>query len=305
MSNDIREVLTENFPITTSEHPFQLSSFLGLTWGLSMEDMTDGLDEIKKRVVRNRLSTDAENTSGTGIHILKQALQNYYTNKQWLEKQPLVEGYVDAHDIAEYLQPAQTVQSVRDLLNQTLTMITNYRNELIADLKACDQVNAPVIEILERGEFTVQDAKQVNHLIPHMRLPKPMTVQLPLGGHTVGVKQSLAKPNRHVDTLPALTHEEIVRISDLLLKLGIHINDNEVAYRDAWHSLYKLDEEEPERIWDAIKCNETEDQLYASRIWQWVAKIFAADRVEPLADLTTEMYGIVLALTLWIDRSVK
>ncbi len=304
MSSDIREVLTENFPITTSEHPFQLSSFLGLTWGLSMEDMADGLNEIKKRVVRNRLS-DNDSVNGTGLHILRQALQSYYTNKQWLDKQPLVEGYVDAHDIAEYLQPAQTVQSVRDLLNQTFTVIANYRNELVEDLKACDRINAPVIEILERGEFTVDDAKQVNHLIPHMRLPKTMTVELPLGGHMVGVKQSLAKPNRHVDTLPALTHEEIVRISDLLLKLGIHINDNEVAYRYAWDSLYKLDEEEPERIWDVIKCNETEDQLYAAKVWQWVAKVFSADRIEPLADLTTEMYGIVLALTLWIDRSVK
>ena len=237
MSSDIREVLTEKFPITTSEHPFQLSSFLGLTWGLSMEDMADGLNEIKKRVVRNRLSTDAENTSGTGIHILKQALQNYYTNKQWLEKQPLVEGYVDAHDIAEYLQPAQTVQSVRDLLNQTLTMITNYRNELIADLKACDQVNAPVIEILERGEFTIGDAKQVNHLIPHMRLPKPMTVQLPLGGHTVGVKQRWPSPIV-VDTL--LAHARRSPHFRSAAEVGYPHQRQRSPYRDAWHSLYKL-----------------------------------------------------------------
>jgi hypothetical protein len=303
MSSDIRTVLDRHFPVTTSEHPFQLSSFLKLSCGLGQEDMTEGLREIKTRVLKNR---DLNSDQGLGLSILRKAIGEFYSNPMWIEKQQLVDTPIDAHGIVERICPAMTVEQLRQLTFETLTKATSYRTTLLRELQACDNNNKVVIDILRSKDYYyVEMAKRINHYIPRMTTPRPIELTLPLGGATVGNFQTHFVERSDVDTLPPLSHEEIIRVVNLIERIGSFIDDSEHQYNQAWMELFIIDRDDFNPFEEAAKESSVTDKQYAAKIWLWLAKHFSGDRLEPLADLITERYAIVLSLTLWGDRSIK
>lgn len=302
MSTNVRELLNQNFPVTTTEHAFQLGSFLKLTFGVGLEDMTAGLSEVKRRLVQNH---DATNTDTLGIMLLQRAIRDYYCNPRWLSCQSLNTGPVVANGVAEHLQPALTVTELRKYVLDTVVKSKAYRTALVSELKRCEHANDNIIQVLQEEDYYVTKAKRINQLIPTMEVPKPLETTLPLGGRTVGSRIEQPIKKSPVETLPVLTHDEIRQVVRMIDQLCQSIQDVTDDYNHCYNHLYVIDRDDFNPLEEAAKEIETGDAQYAAKLWQWLGRQFSGDRIEPLADLIAELYSIVLALTLWVDRSIK
>jgi hypothetical protein len=264
--------------------------------------MNAGLSEVKRRLVRNH---DAAARDTLGVLLLQRAIRDYYCNPRWLSRQTLVTDPIDAHGIAEHLQPALTITELRKCVLDTLVKSKAYRTAMTTELKRCEHANMSIIQVLQEEDYYVDKAKRINQLIPSMEVPKPLTITLPLGERIVGDRLEHRVKESPVETLPALTHDEIRQAVRMIDQLCQSIRDVTDDYNHCYNHLYVIDRDDFNPLEEAAKEIETEDAQYAAKLWQWLGRQFSGDRIEPLADLIAELYSVVLALTLWVDRSIK
>lgn len=246
------------------------------------------------------------------VAAIRDAIKRYYLNSNWLDKQGLVTGEVDAKGISGPLNfngslgndPLGNIpkglQWATSKEKEWMAIVNQYDvkiRQIDKKVKA-DTIGAGVID--DKGEQLVINAIKEMVALPEPTLPKDSTCGLGNLGPRVAkdgsIEVAVLKPLQAPAKLPALSKEQIQVAAKLMLELldydYIHARVKTPYWLD--HS-------------DGHKFNDWLNNNYESTYFEYYEfdhHSLDSQYVEPFYDLINEP-ELLVALEHWVDRSIK